>query len=125
MKPEVFMGLPYYNRVKLRHSFGITNYESALKHDLDILMNVVCEYLELDKSKLTSKSRLGKYVEGRHYFCYLAREITDETLKKIGRIIGRDHATVLHSSRKVEDLLCYDKKTKADIKQITEIYKNR
>ena len=40
----------------------------------------------------------------RHVFCYLARQFKF-SFKTIGNFIGKDHATVIHSSRLISDLL--------------------
>ena len=46
------------------------------------------------------KNRAPEYVNARIIYCVLAKENTKYTLEKIGKTIGRDHATVLHGINK-------------------------
>ena len=51
-----------------------------------------------------SKSRSRPLTQARHIAMYLTRECTGLSLVKIGEIFGgRDHTTVLHGIKKVED----------------------
>ena len=55
----------------------------------------------------------------RHVSMYLMRTLTNMTLKEIGSIYNRDHATVLSSIKKVEDLLKSDTKMAGIVRDIT------
>jgi hypothetical protein len=80
------------------------------KIGLERIMKVVCEELDLDVDLITSKKRQRNIVDARHIFCYLASKAYGRfTLKQIGGIVNRDHASVLHAKRKVKDLMEYDK----------------
>jgi len=73
-------------------------------------------YHELDK-----KSQEHKYLLPRqlgHYYGWL---LTDETLEKIGRIIGkRDYSTVLHSRKRIQ-LLRETKYPREDYERLKEL----
>lgn len=61
----------------------------------------------VDKYELDKKSRKRELVFKRHYFnwfCY-SNFMTKISLQKIGRLVNKDHASVLHSMKVVEDLL--------------------
>jgi len=55
---------------------------------------------------LSSKRRTREVTEPRQVAMYLIKELLDESLVRIGRVFGgRDHSTVIHSVRKVEEAL--------------------
>lgn len=61
------------------------------------------EVSEIDiKSRRKNKKEL---VIARHVYCFLARQTTDLTQVKIGKLIGRDHASVWYSEIKVKNLM--------------------
>ena len=53
---------------------------------------------------ILSTSRRKHHVIARQHFCWLARKMSEATLTRIGRFVGRDHATVKHSISKWEDM---------------------
>ena len=55
---------------------------------------------------LKSPMRTRQVTHARQEVAYLAREMTKHSLPEIGRRIGRDHTTVLHSLRSVEKRMC-------------------
>lgn len=66
------------------------------------------------KIELNSKTRRREYVEARAIYYKLLRENTRMSLASIGKTMNRDHATALHSIRKIEDWLEFDKQLKQD-----------
>jgi chromosomal replication initiator protein len=66
----------------------------------------VCRYYRLTKAELVGSKRSQAIVLPRQVAMYLARELTDASLPKIGVEFGRrDHTTVLHATTKIEKLL--------------------
>ena len=66
------------------------------------------------KIQLNSKTRRREYVEARAIYYKLLRENTRMSLASIGKTMNRDHATALHSIRKIEDWLQFDKQLRQD-----------
>ena len=60
------------------------------------------QYIQAEE--LDGKSREQFYVYRRHYLCWALYRTNQLTLSQIGRMFNRDHATVLHSIRKHEEL---------------------
>lgn len=69
----------------------------------------VCEYYEVMPKQLFGSSRKRKFVEPRYMAWYLMRKHTDLTLKTMGNIFDRDHATVLHGLRAIQGWIDNDR----------------
>ena len=66
-------------------------------------------------SDLHSRQRTRRVVRPRQVAMALAKELTSMSLPEIGDAFGgRDHTTVLHAQRKVEELVRNDSKMKED-----------
>lgn len=59
-------------------------------------------------SAITGRSRVGSVTRARQMAAWLARQCTVASLPAIGRVLRRDHTTVLHSVRVARDLLAHD-----------------
>jgi chromosomal replication initiator protein len=79
------------------------------------IQKVVAEYYKMRVSDLHSRQRTRRVVRPRQIAMALAKELTSMSLPEIGDAFGgRDHTTVLHAQRKVEELVRNDSKTKED-----------
>lgn len=88
---------------------------------LDSIMTIVCRYYLVEKRLVLSKKRDKEIVMARQMFCSLSRKYTRSTFKLIGEFINRNHATVLHSVRKVDDLVDFDREMKYDRDTIVDM----
>ena len=71
---------------------------------IEYIQKIVCNYYNLSMEQLLSRSRKGEIVTARHVSMYLARKLTKASLFSIGsQCGGKDHATVLHACRSVEN----------------------
>ncbi|WP_340112634.1 helix-turn-helix domain-containing protein [Maribellus mangrovi] len=78
------------------------NVNSTSAYELEKVAN----YVGCDPDELQQKTRNRDIVEARQVAMYLSKRNTKESLAKIGRTIGnKDHATVLHACRTVNNLL--------------------
>ena len=70
-----------------------------------------CELFDVELVALEGRSRNKELVAARQYYCYLLKEKFGSkiTLETIGKTIGRDHATVLHSIKECANRLQMDK----------------
>lgn len=79
----------------------------------------VCEYFTIPEDLLRAKTRKQEIVNARQVAMYLAKELTNSSLKTIGlHFGGRDHSTVIHAYQCVEDQMKIDSKYKAGVEQI-------
>lgn len=83
------------------------------KNDISIekIQRAVCEYFNISRDELLSKSRCRQIVQARQIAMYLCRNmISNCSLSVIGvEIGGKDHATVLHACSTVADLMSTDR----------------
>ena len=77
---------------------------------IDEILSAVADATGVSVTEMTGDKRSRHVVESRHLAMYLARELTDASLPKIGeRFGGRDHTTVLHAVEKISNLMQHDR----------------
>ncbi|WP_455482071.1 chromosomal replication initiator protein DnaA [Bartonella sp. B35(2025)] len=76
---------------------------------IEEIQRAVARHYNVSKQDLLSNRRTRTVVKPRQVAMYLAKMLTPRSLPEIGRRFGgRDHTTVLHAVRKIEDLVCDD-----------------
>lgn len=85
--------------------------EAKTDVSIDKVQKSVCEYFNISRDSLLSKSRKRQIVQARQISMYLCRNlISNCSLATIGAETGgKDHATVLHACMTVSDLMETDK----------------
>ena len=78
---------------------------------MDKVQEVVCDYFNITRETLLSKSRKRQIVQARQIAMYMSRNLIGGcSLSTIGMELGgKDHATVLHACNTVSDLMSTDK----------------
>ena len=69
---------------------------------IDTILRIVCSSTGVSKRELLAANRSQKIVNARHVAMWLLRRHTFLSLPAIGRILHRDHSSVLHGVRRVE-----------------------
>ena len=83
---------------------------TAREVSIDYIQKVVCDYFDLPIELLKSKTRKREIVQARQIAMYFAKKMTKSSLANIGlHCGGKDHATVLHACRTVNNLSETDK----------------
>lgn len=73
------------------------------------IQRAVCERFGIPQIEMSSHRRGRAVARPRQVAMYLARELTPLSLPAIGRRFGgRDHTTVMHAIKKVEEVSQYD-----------------
>lgn len=86
---------------------------------IDMISQTVCDYFGLDLDILHSKTRKREIVQARQIAMYFSKSMTNSSLSTIGAKIGKkDHATVLHACKAVNNLLETNKDFKTQVKEI-------
>ncbi len=87
---------------------------------IEDILRIVSRHYKVPRNELLSSRRSRDVVRPRQIAMYLAKSLTSRSLPEIGRRFGgRDHTTVLHSVRKVEQMM----KDDADLTQEIELLK--
>lgn len=86
---------------------------------IDYIQKVVCDYFNMPVDMMKSKTRKREIVQARQIAMFFAKNLTKSSLATIGAMIGgKDHATVLHACKTVNNLLETDKRFKMYIDEI-------
>lgn len=92
------------------------------KVTIDEILRQVSEYYNLRLSELLSERRARDIARPRQVAMYLAKQMTSRSLPEIGRKCGgRDHTTVMHAVRKIEDLRQTDSVIEDDINRLSRL----
>ena len=91
-----------------------------------VIIEEVCKFFNLEPDVLRGQTRTKDVVYARQIAMYQIRQMTNLSLKEIGREFdGRDHTTVMHSAERIETMLKTDRELKEIIKDITSNVNNR
>jgi chromosomal replication initiator protein len=86
---------------------------------VDDIQKAVCEHYSMKQADLLSERRTRAVARPRQAAMYLAKQMTTRSLPDIGRRFGgRDHTTVLHAVRRIEELRAGDPTLAADLEAI-------
>ncbi len=84
-----------------------------------LIVDIVAEHFNIAKEDITSKKRNAEYVLPRQIIMYLCRNMTDASLQNIGKLLSKkDHTTVLHGIKKIEDKINTDEELRNKIETI-------
>lgn len=87
---------------------------TAREISIEYIQKVVCDYFDIPIDVMKSKTRKREIVQARQIAMYFSKKLTKSSLANIGdHCGGRDHATVLHACRTVNNLAETDKQFKA------------
>lgn len=76
---------------------------------IEEIQRIVCNYFNIEEDLVRARTRKREVVEARKVAMYFCKELTQHSLKTIGlHFGGRDHSTVIHANRSVEDRLDTD-----------------
>jgi chromosomal replication initiator protein len=82
---------------------------------IENIQKTVCEYYKLRMAELLSKRRPRSIARPRQVAMALCKELTQHSLPEIGDAFGgRDHTTVLHACRKIDELCETDGRLRED-----------
>ncbi len=86
---------------------------------IDYIQKVVCDYFSVALDILNSKTRKREIVQARQLAMYFSKMHTKNSLATIGLHCGnKDHATVLHACRTVNNLIETDKQFRVYVDDI-------
>ncbi|MGE3623756.1 MAG: chromosomal replication initiator protein DnaA [Bdellovibrionales bacterium] len=92
---------------------------------IDEIQKKVAEHYNIRISDMHSARRARAVARPRQVAMYLAKQLTPRSLPEIGRKFGgRDHTTVIHAVRKIEELSAYDPTFREDVELLRRLLQN-
>jgi len=86
---------------------------------IDYIQKVVCNFYNIALDQLQSKTRKREIVQARQVAMFFSKSLTKSSLATIGsQIGGKDHATVLHACKTVNNLIETDKRFRQQVDEI-------
>lgn len=126
-----------FNQLLVQHQFsegniGLEELDKILAHliksadsrrvRIEDIQRIVARQFNVSKNDLLSNRRTRVIVRPRQIAMYLAKVMTPRSLPEIGRRFGgRDHTTVLHAVRKIEELTSKDQKIAHEIELLKRL----
>lgn len=99
---------------------------ASLEITMSTIMEVTAEYFHIEFKALTGAGKTRAVAHARQLAMYLCRELTDNSLPKIGEAFGgKDHTTVMYADRKIRKEMTENRNTYDEIQQLTQIIKTR
>lgn len=82
----------------------------------ELIMDTVCEHFHVKREDIRGSKRNSEIVLPRQIIMYLCRDMTQTQFKEIGNIVGgRDHSTVIHGCKNIENEIKYNDNLKNTI----------
>ena len=92
---------------------------SERKITVEEIQRKVSEYYNIRLSDIVGPKRLRSYARPRQVAMYLCKQLTSRSLPEIGRRFGgRDHTTVMHGVRRIEELKLSDGQIAEDVEML-------
>ena len=92
---------------------------------IDSIQKLVAEYFKIRVADLLSSRRTRSITRPRQIAMALSKLLTRHSLPEIGNAFGgRDHTTVLHACRKIEELRSEDRRIDEDVEILTRMLSN-
>jgi chromosomal replication initiator protein len=87
--------------------------------NIEFIQNIVATYFGLNVSEMLSVRRSRSLARPRQIAMYFAKKFTTSSLPEIGRkFSNRDHTTVIHAVKKIEELMIKDNEIKQKVSEI-------
>jgi chromosomal replication initiator protein len=115
-----------FNKVEITNELAKEIVDKFVKNtkrevSIDYIQKIVSEYFQMNVDTLQSKTRKRHIVQARQLAMYFAKKFTKASLASIGNQIGkRDHATVLHACKTVDNLTFTDKQFRKYVEDLNQ-----
>ncbi len=98
---------------------------NARKITIDEIQRKVAEHFSIKVTEMSSSRRARAVARPRQIAMYLAKKLTTRSFPEIGRKFGnRDHTTVLHGVRRIEELIQDDASLAEDVRLLEAALSN-
>ncbi|MDZ4096972.1 MAG: chromosomal replication initiator protein DnaA [Paracoccaceae bacterium] len=98
---------------------------SDRKVTIEEIQRKVAEHFNIRLSDMIGPKRLRTIARPRQIAMYLSKKLTPRSLPEIGRRFGgRDHTTIIHGVRKIEELMTADSQLADDLQLLQRLLQN-
>jgi len=97
---------------------GIETNGKVVKKSPAEITEAICQYYRIGKRSLLGDSRTRPLARPRQVLMYLLRTELGLPLEETGRLVGRDHTTVMHAVEKITQLAMTDVQIREDISKL-------
>ena len=95
---------------------------SDRKLSIEEIQRKVAEHYNIRLSDMIGPKRLRNIARPRQVAMYLSKQLTPRSLPEIGRRFGgRDHTTIMHGVRKIEELMATDSQLSDDLQLLRRL----
>ena len=120
-----YRGIPITMEIAEKSVRDLVRNDEPKQVRIEDIQRIVSKHYSLSRTELLSNRRSQTVVKPRQVAMYLSKTMTARSLPEIGKRFGnRDHTTVLHAVRKIENLMPSDSGLSRDIdllKQLLEV----
>ncbi len=107
-------------------TMGLFPERSTRPISVGTIQREVCRYFQISHAEMVGSKRSQHIVYPRQIAMYLARELTDMSLPKIGEEFGnRDHTTVMHATKKIGELMRSQREVYNQLQSLTNAIKEK
>jgi len=97
----------------------------SLDITIEAIQTAVCVHYNIPHDLIIGETRKKAVAQARQVAMYLAKTLTKSSLKTIGlHFGGRDHSTVIHACKTVQDKTRYDAKFREELEKLSELCKH-
>ena len=97
----------------------LNNMQSVIS--IEDIQKIVVAFYNLSMNDFLSARRSRHIARPRQIAMYLSKKLTTKSLPEIGRkFTGRDHTTVIHAIKKIEELMSKDRQFEYEVQSITD-----
>ncbi len=113
-----FLGTPITLET-VQETLSDSRYMAGQRLTVDRIQRAVCEAFDLSLTDMVSKRRARVIARPRQVAMYLSKKLTKRSLPDIGRRFGgRDHTTVMHAVKRIDELRAADTEFNAQIEAV-------
>ena len=118
-----FLGTPITLET-VQETLSDSRYMSGQRLTVDRIQRATCEVFKVTMTDLVSKRRARVIARPRQVAMYLCKKLTKRSLPDIGRRFGgRDHTTVMHAVKRIDQLRKEDPAFDAQIEAVDQLLK--
>jgi len=91
----------------------------------EYIIGTVSLYYDIPVETMKKKTRKQEVVFARQLSFYLGKQYTKLSLYSLGKFFDKDHATVLHGIKMIENFMFSDRTIRLEIQELNKIIKEK